>query len=64
MGKLVFIYELLQELQQVENYQEDQIMKDENDEIQIESIEKSKSVSRSRYNDIKESKIKYDQLLQ
>ena len=33
MGKLVFIYELLQELQQVESYQEDQIMKDENDEI-------------------------------
>ena len=33
MGKLVFIYELLQELQQAEVYQDDQIMKDENDEI-------------------------------
>lgn len=33
MGKLVFIYELLQELQQAEVYQDDQIMKDENEEI-------------------------------
>ena len=33
LGKLVYMYELLQEIQQAEVYEEDQIMNDENDEI-------------------------------